>query len=125
MREFNSPKNKELGAATVAYVNQTFSDEQIQSGISFDVEDNNIGLTLFWNNDHPEPTDEQLEVAHHRSNWEEVRKHRNELLAETDFYANTDVPMSSDMTVYRQALRDLPANIDDPTNITWPVAPGS
>jgi len=29
------------------------------------------------------------------------------------------------MTVYRQALRDLPANIDDPTNITWPVAPGS
>jgi len=113
----------ELGAATFAYVNQTFSDEQIQSGISFDVEDNNIGLTLFWNNDHPEPTDEQLEVALHRSNWEEVRKHRNELLAETDFYANTDVPMSSDMTTYRQALRDLPASVENSEDVVWPDQP--
>jgi hypothetical protein len=123
MKDFNSLNNMELGAATFAYVNQTFSDEQIQSGISFDVEDNNIGLTLFWNNDHPEPTDEQLEVALHRSNWEEVRKHRNELLAETDFYANTDVPMSSDMTTYRQALRDLPASVENSEDVVWPDQP--
>jgi hypothetical protein len=57
--------------------------------------------------------------------WQNMRQLRNELLGGTDFYALSDVTMSSDMTVYRQALRDLPANIDDPTNITWPVAPGS
>ena len=42
----------------------------------------------------------------------EVRATRDGLLAETDFYALSDVTMSSDMTTYRQALRDLPANVD-------------
>ena len=55
----------------------------------------------------------------------ELRNERNALLAETDFYALSDVTMSSDMTSYRQDLRDLPANTADPTNITWPEEPGS
>ena len=38
-----------------------------------------------------------------------LRSRRNRLLAETDFYALSDVTLSSDMTTYRQALRDLPA----------------
>ena len=33
-----------------------------------------------------------------------LRARRNQLLAETDFYGNSDVTMSSDMTTYRQAL---------------------
>ena len=36
-----------------------------------------------------------------------LRFKRNLLLAETDWLANSDVTMSSDMTTYRQALRDL------------------
>ena len=39
-----------------------------------------------------------------------LRIERNIRLAETDFYALSDVTMSSDMTTYRQALRDLPSN---------------
>ena len=39
-----------------------------------------------------------------------LRFERNIRLAETDFYALSDVTMSSDMTTYRQALRDLPSN---------------
>ena len=41
-----------------------------------------------------------------------MRSTRNQLLAETDFYALSDVTMSEDMTNYRQALRDLPDGLD-------------
>ena len=41
-----------------------------------------------------------------------MRSKRNNLLAETDFYALSDVTMSEDMTTYRQALRDLPDGLD-------------
>ena len=42
----------------------------------------------------------------------DMRARRNRLLAETDFYALSDVTMSEDMTNYRQALRDLPDGLD-------------
>ena len=42
----------------------------------------------------------------------DMRTKRNRLLADTDFYALSDVTMSSDMTTYRQALRDLPLGLD-------------
>ena len=56
----------------------------------------------------------------------ELRSKRNRLLAETDFYGNSDVTMSDDMTTYRQALRDLPAGkdtVDKCNNATWPTKP--
>ena len=55
-----------------------------------------------------------------------LRSRRNRLLAETDFYGNSDVTMSDDMTTYRQALRDLPAGkdtVDKCENATWPTKP--
>ena len=55
-----------------------------------------------------------------------LRKERNRLLTETDFYALSDVTMSEDMTTYRQALRDLPAGKDTVSkceNATWPTKP--
>ena len=53
-----------------------------------------------------------------------LRTTRNGLLAETDYLALSDVTLSSDMTLYRQALRDLPANTSDPANPVWPTKPG-
>ena len=56
----------------------------------------------------------------------QLRNKRNRLLAETDFYGNSDVSMSDAMTTYRQALRDLPAGKDTVakcTNATWPTKP--
>ena len=41
-----------------------------------------------------------------------LREKRNSLLIETDWTANSDVTMSSAMTTYRQALRDLPNGLD-------------
>lgn len=52
-----------------------------------------------------------------------LRINRNKLLAETDFYALSDVTMSDEMKTYRQALRDLPANTSDPANPTYPTKP--
>jgi len=52
-----------------------------------------------------------------------LRNRRNELLAETDYLALSDVTMTDEMRTYRQALRDLPANTADPANPVWPVKP--
>ena len=55
-----------------------------------------------------------------------LRNKRNELLTVTDWTANSDVTMSSAMTTYRQALRDLPAGkdtVDKCTNATFPTKP--
>ena len=53
----------------------------------------------------------------------DLRGVRNDLLAETDWMANSDVTMSDAWKNYRQALRDLPANTSDPSNPTWPTKP--
>ena len=55
-----------------------------------------------------------------------LRERRNQLLAETDFYGNSDVTMSDDMKTYRQALRDLPDGkdtVEKCENATWPTKP--
>tara|TARA_R110001592_G_scaffold252537_1_gene515284 strand:+ start:685 stop:1014 length:330 start_codon:yes stop_codon:yes gene_type:complete len=41
-----------------------------------------------------------------------IREIRNNFLAETDWMANSDVTMSSAMTTYRQALRDITSGLD-------------
>jgi|SRR6056300_1424310 adenylate kinase family enzyme len=57
-----------------------------------------------------------------------LRTKRNTLLEQTDRYATLDYPHSN-LAVqqswfdYRQALRDLPANTENPANPVWPVAP--
>ena len=53
----------------------------------------------------------------------ELRDKRDQLLADTDWWANSDVTMTAEQTAYRQALRDLPANTTDPANPIWPTKP--
>ena len=53
-----------------------------------------------------------------------LRTRRNQLLAETDYLGLPDLGgFSAEMTTYRQALRDLPANTTDPANPVWPTKP--
>ena len=55
-----------------------------------------------------------------------LRSKRNRLLAETDFYALSDVTMSEDMTTYRQDLRNLPdglTTVEEVNNVTYPTKP--
>jgi hypothetical protein len=54
----------------------------------------------------------------------QLRTRRNQLLAETDYLGLPDLGgFSAEMTAYRQALRDLPANTTDPANPVWPTKP--
>ncbi len=56
----------------------------------------------------------------------DLRSKRNRLLAETDYYALSDVTLSDDMKTYRKDLRDLPAGkdtVDKCNNATWPTKP--
>lgn len=59
----------------------------------------------------------------------ELRRQRDAKLAETDFYALSDVTMSAAMSTYRQALRDITTQtpgLDSDgnlTGITWPEKP--
>ena len=60
--------------------------------------------------------------------WKELRKERDDLLVKTDKYALPDWPHESlekqrEWIEYRQALRDLPANTEDPANAVWPTRP--
>jgi len=52
------------------------------------------------------------------------RSHRDRLLADTDYMALTDVPMSAEMTAYRQALRDITSHANWP-NLAYPDMDGA
>jgi hypothetical protein len=53
------------------------------------------------------------------------RATRDTKLAETDFYALSDVTMSAEMTTYRQALRDITSHANWPNleEADWPTKP--
>lgn len=56
----------------------------------------------------------------------EVRSKRNRLLAETDFHGMSDNTMASDMTTYRQNLRDITNGVTTQAHIdaiSWPTKP--
>lgn len=80
----------------------------------------------------PFTEEEELEADREEKEWldaapiramEEIRRKRDRLLAETDHYALQDVDLSDEMITYRQALRDLPANTNDPMNPIFPDNP--
>ena len=54
-----------------------------------------------------------------------VRLARDNLLSEVDWMGASDLTMSSAMTTYRQALRDIPAHEDFPNlaDSDWPTKP--
>ena len=53
-----------------------------------------------------------------------LRARRSQLLAASDWTQVADAPVDQEAwKVYRQKLRDLPANTTDPRNPDWPEAP--
>ena len=62
------------------------------------------------------------------NSWTALRSERDALLVSSDWTQASDSPLTDEVkaewVVYRETLRDLPANTDDPTNPTWPTPPG-
>jgi len=52
-----------------------------------------------------------------------VRDRRDGLLKETDWMGLSDVTMPAEWADYRNALRDIPAQVGFPHNVTWPTKP--
>lgn len=54
---------------------------------------------------------------------EAARAQRDKLIAETDWWASSDLTMTQEQIDYRQALRDITSQAGFPDTITWPVKP--
>ena len=67
-------------------------------------------------------SDEQINEAYTNQRWKQIRVQRDKLLAETDWWANSDIVMTDERKSYRQALRDITSQ-ENPDNITWPTKP--
>lgn len=72
--------------------------------------------------------EEELQELSVKKRWKELRKERNRRLAKTDYLFTSDYPhptpeKKQEWLDYRQSLRDLPANTEDPVNPVWPIAP--
>ena len=52
-----------------------------------------------------------------------IRRERDNLLASTDWTANSDVTMSDAMKTYRQMLRDIPASNTVYDDVNWGTKP--
>jgi len=54
----------------------------------------------------------------------ELRRERNRLIAETDWWDMSDTPtMTSEQTAYRQALRDITDTYSSLDDVVWPEKP--
>lgn len=52
-----------------------------------------------------------------------IRRERDKLLAATDWRAASDLTMSNEWKLYRQALRDVTSQATFPTEVEWPTKP--
>lgn len=52
-----------------------------------------------------------------------LRQERDRLIAETDWWASSDLTMSAERTAYRQALRDITQTYTSLDDVVWPTKP--
>ena len=71
------------------------------------------------------PTESELnavsEEAKKTAKFRWIRKKRNNLLKETDWWCLSDQVPSNEQQLYRKKLRDLPASNSDPDKIVFPT----
>jgi hypothetical protein len=90
------------------------------------------GTTNYWVVDAEAETitnnQDQADADALANSWAALRKERDALLGSSDWTQASDSPLTDEVkaewVVYREALRDLPANTDDPASPTWPTPPG-
>lgn len=52
-----------------------------------------------------------------------LREERNRRIAETDWWASSDLTMTAEQTAYRQALRDITNTYSSLDEVVWPTKP--
>ena len=101
-----------------------------------------LSNVIVWNSelneyetDYPLPTQSECEEYWNSTLKNEIyskalRRKRDSILDKTDKYTVPDYPHPTEEVKqawldYRQALRDLPSNTEDPENPVWPEAPNN
>jgi len=89
---------------------------------------------ILWEGPTAQPTESELLQAQQDyasdqiAEWSELRRIRNSLLTDCDWTQISDAQLTSaqvtEWQTYRQALRDIPENITDPSaEVDWPDLP--
>lgn len=85
----------------------------------------NIHMILWNGSEIVEDVDKTQANLHEE--WNSFRRERNNRLAICDWTQFRDSPLTQEKqdewAAYRQALRDLPTTVTDPTDVTWPTSP--
>jgi hypothetical protein len=96
----------------------------LRPGAEWTIAGNNLSGIIWHDEDQDRPTDSEINAEVSRLTTAEplrlLRLERNKRLLDTDWWAVSDRTITDAETTYRQALRDLPANTDDPANPSWP-----
>jgi len=73
------------------------------------------------------PTKEEFDAVYNELvnayPMQQLRAERNQRLANTDWWASSDLTMTAAQTAYRQALRDITETYTSLDDVVWPVMP--
>ena len=58
-----------------------------------------------------------------REPLKKLREERDRLIAQTDWWASSDITMTAEQTAYRQALRDITEDYSSLDDVVWPTKP--
>ena len=93
--------------------------------------DNDVNQITWHNGTTPIPVadiEAQFTAVEFDMAMEDLRAKRNKLLADTDYLALSDQTLSTEMTTYRQSLRDITNNLTTKAQVdavTFPTKPGA
>ena len=80
------------------------------------------GLLQAYDKDGKEVSYKPTEVET-RAKLLELRAERNRLIAETDWWASSDLTITDAQKKYRQDLRDITKTVTSLDDVTWPTKP--
>ena len=103
--------------------------QKINPTAEVSVSNNDINTITWENGTTPIPKadiEAQFPIVELDNAMSTLRAKRNKLLQDTDFYGMSDNTMSSEMTTYRQALRDITSGIttvEQANAVVFPTKP--
>ena len=85
------------------------------------------GVLTWYDTEQSEPTEAEITAKIAELEAAEpmrlLRAERNQRLANTDWWASSDLTMTAAQTAYRQALRDITETYTSLDDVVWPEVP--
>jgi hypothetical protein len=102
---------------------------KINPNAEFTIDDNDINQITWLEGTTPiskADIEAQLPIVEFDMAMKDLRAKRDRLIAETDYLALSDQTLSTEMSTYRQALRNITngiTTVEQANNVTWPTKP--